>query len=160
MMKNLLPSRPSLRTTSPVVPAIAAVLLLIQVTACQHFEFTQIEPGEKVAFDKVKPILQNRCLPCHQGDYMGSPVPDFRTADGMLNSGRQPPLVDPGEPDNSRILQVVYLRKDGAEAEMPPVGHGLSASEKNILGEWIRQGAPWPKGEKLQSAAVADSAGR
>ena len=143
------------RVLIPAALLVGAGLLLVQFSACQHFEFTQIDPGEQIAFDKVKPILQDRCLPCHQGDYMGSPVPDFRTAEGMFNSGRQPPLVAPGEPDNSRILLVVYLRKDGAEAEMPPVGHGLSASEKNLLGEWIRQGAPWPKGEELQSAAVA-----
>ncbi len=157
-MKDSSALRCLVRVFVPAFLLVCAGLLLVQFSACQQFEFTQIDPGEQIAFDKVKPILQDRCLPCHQGDYMGSPVPDFRTADTMFNSGRQPPLVAPGEPDNSRILQVIYLRKDGAEAEMPPVGHGLSASEKNLLGEWIRQGAPWPKGEVLQSAAVADSA--
>jgi uncharacterized membrane protein len=158
-MKDLSPSQFLARLFSAAALSACIGMLLVHFGACQHFEFTQIDPGEQIAFDKVKPILQDRCLPCHQGDYMGSPVPDFRTADSMFNSGRQPPLVSPGEPDNSRILQVVYLRKDGAEAEMPPVGHGLSATEKNLLGEWIRQGAPWPKGEKLESAAVAASGG-
>jgi hypothetical protein len=40
---------------------------------------------------------------------------------------------------------------------MPPLGHALSEEEKNYLGEWIRQGAPWPSGVELESAAVADT---
>lgn len=110
---------------------------------------------QDIGFDRVKPILESRCLPCHQGDYMGTSIPDFRTAADVYNPDRQPPLIVPGEPEKSRLLQVVYLMED-SEGSMPPVGHSLSVEEKDILGEWIRQGASWPDEEALKSEALQD----
>lgn len=108
-----------------------------------------------MGFDRVRPILENRCLPCHQGDFMGAPVPDFRTVKELYEPARQPRLIIPGDPEGSRLLQVIYLNKETTGA-MPPLGHGLSLEEKNTLGEWIRQGAEWPDGLVLESAAVAE----
>lgn len=145
---------------SPTAGALALVVVfLIGQAGCQQIGIVNLSPDKVIGFEEVKPILQARCLPCHQGDYLGATVPDFRTSEALLGQGGPAPLVVPGEPESSRLLQVVYLEEESGEV-MPPLGHGLSLEEKNRIGEWIRQGAPWPEGEVLQSAPVADTTSR
>ena len=134
---------------------VVIVSLILGHTGCQQIEVAEMPMYQEVGFDRVKPILETRCLPCHQGDYLGTPLPDFRTSKDVYDPTRQPPLVVPGEPEESRLLGVIYLEEE-AETAMPPLGHGLSMEEKNLIGEWIRQGACWPDDEVLQSRAVAD----
>lgn len=129
--------------------------LTLGPVGCESMGVANLPMYQEVGFDQVKPTLEARCLPCHQGDYLGAVIPDFRTSRDAYDPGRNPPLIVPGEPEKSRFLDVLYLdEKSGAS--MPPLGHGLTLEEKNLIGEWIRQGACWPDGEVLQSAAVAD----
>ncbi len=134
---------------------VVIVTLVIGHSGCQQIEVAQLPMYQEVGFDEVKPILEERCLPCHQGDYMGAKIPDFRTSREVYDPTRQPSLVVPGKPEESRLLGVIYLEEEAVSA-MPPLGHGLSMEEKNLIGEWIRQGACWPDDEVLQSRAVAD----
>ena len=134
---------------------IALGALILGNSGCESVGMADLPMHQEVGFDQVKPILQERCLPCHQGEYMGAKVPDFRTSAEVFDPGRQPALVIPGDPERSSLVQVTYLTESTGGA-MPPLGHGLPLEEKNLLGEWIRQGACWPDGEVLQSAAVAD----
>ena len=135
---------------------VVAIALIIGGSGCQNVGMPDVSMYQEVGFDRVKPILQDRCLPCHQGTYMGAVIPDFRTSKELFEPNRQPRLIVPGDPEASRIMQVVYLTKKEGEGAMPPLGHGMTADEMNLLGEWIKQGACWPDGEVLQSAAVAD----
>ena len=128
---------------------------LIGMLGCEQIQVANVPMYQEVGFDQVKPILQEKCLPCHQGNYLGAKIPDFTTSREVYDPARTPRLVVPGEPDQSRLLSVIYL-EEASEAAMPPLGHGVSLEEKNLIGEWIRQGACWPDGETLQSAAVAD----
>lgn len=86
---------------------------------------------------------------------MGAPVLDFRVMKDLYDPARQPRIIVPGDPEGSRLIQVIYLTDEMA-GTMPPLGHGLTLEEKNLLGEWILKGAEWPAGKKLQSAAVVD----
>lgn len=133
--------------------SIVALPLLLSTSGCENIRMSSIPMYQDVGFDQVKPILESRCLPCHQGDYMGTNIPDFRTSADVYNPDRRSPLIVPGEPEKSRLLQVVYLMKD-SEGSMPPVGHSLSVEEKDIIGEWVRQGASWPDDEVLKSDAL------
>lgn len=123
--------------------------------ACQQVGKDGWSTQPVTGFDQVKPILESRCLPCHQGDFMGAPVPDFRTSQALYDPARQPRIIVPGDPERSRLVQVIYLTEESA-GTMPPLGHGLTLEDKNTLGEWILQGAEWPAGKTLQSTAVAD----
>jgi len=105
----------------------------------------------QAGFAEVKPIFEQRCLGCHQGSLLGAPLPDFRTAEGMITAG----YVVPGEPDQSSLLNKVYLPGDDA-GQMPPIGHTLSEKEMNLIGEWILQGADWPHGETLRPAVLKE----
>ncbi|MCB1230903.1 MAG: hypothetical protein KDN19_11580 [Verrucomicrobiae bacterium] len=135
--------------------AAALIALLLGQSACQQIGVADVPMYQEVGFDQVKPVLESRCLPCHQGDYLGARIPDFRTSREVYDPNRQPPLVVPGKPEESRLLDVIYL-SENADTAMPPLGHGLSMEEKNLIGEWIRQGACWPDGETLESEAVLD----
>ncbi len=129
--------------------------LIAGPSGCGNIGVVNLPMYQEIGFDQVKPILQERCLPCHQGSFLGARIPDFRTSAEVYDPARPIPLVVPGDPEGSRLIQVIYLTEKTGQA-MPPLGHGLTLEEKNLLGEWIRQGACWPDGEVLQSAAVAD----
>lgn len=119
---------------------LVSVIAIGGAVGCASFNQ---QGGVSAGFSDVKPILELRCLGCHQGSVLGTPVPDFRTRDGMI-----PGYVVPGEPDESKLIERIYLR-EGDSSNMPPVAHGLSAEEMNLIGEWILQGAEWPTGETL-----------
>lgn len=135
---------------------LAGIVLAAAVNpGCETGEMVRWPADRAAGFAEVKPLLQEKCLPCHQGDFMGAAVPDFRTPTELFDPARRPRLVVPGDPERSRLLQVIYL-VEATPGVMPPLGHGLTPEERNLVGEWIRQGATWPDGEVLQSAAVAD----
>ena len=125
---------------------VLAVAILTAIAGCRTFDQQE---SVNATFADVKPIFEERCLGCHQGSLLGSPVPDFRTAKGMITAG----YVVPGEPEKSTLLNKVYLPGESA-AQMPPIGHSLSAEEMNLIGEWILQGAEWPQGESLRPAVL------
>ena len=125
---------------------ILTATIITAISGCRTFDQQE---SVNAGFADVKPIFEERCLGCHQGSLLGSPVPDFQTAKGMITAG----YVVPGEPDKSTLLNKIYLPGESA-AQMPPVGHSLSQKEMNLIGEWILQGADWPQGETLRPAVL------
>jgi len=94
-------------------------------------------------FDEhVAPILEKRCLPCHNEELKNANI-SFLDRDSLLSGGTFGPAIDPGRPDRS--LLIATLRHEG-ELQMPP-GPKLSSKEISILTEWIKRGAIW--GTKL-----------
>lgn len=51
--------------------------------------------------------------------------------------------IIPGQPEHSRLLQVVTLA-DNQPGAMPPTGHAVSAGEIAALRSWILSGAVIP----------------
>lgn len=101
---------------------------------------------EEVDFARdVKPILEQRCVICHNAQTLPG-KPSFETRALACQPGpRGVPLV-PGNPEASRILAVIALGEVDEQA-MPPVSHRVSDGEKQVLERWIAEGAPWPEGE-------------
>lgn len=100
---------------------------------------------------QVRPLLAKRCFECHgEKKQQGEVRLDLRA---IVIGGEGPagPLVVPGKPEESRILQVIA--HDPADTQMPPKAK-LPDAEIAILTEWVKQGAPWP-----EVPATADSAG-
>lgn len=91
----------------------------------------------------VKPVLENKCLPCHSG---GAASGNFRldTREGAFARGPGGPRIVPGRPDESIILAFASTHKN--MAVMPVVGNRLTPTESRILRRWIMEGAPWPVG--------------
>lgn len=85
--------------------------------------------------EKIRPVIAEHCYECHsdkkqQGDLR------FDRRDAVI-----PHAVKPGQPDQSRFLQV--LKYDPNDTQMPPKGK-LPQDKIDLLTEWVRMGAPWP----------------
>ena len=100
---------------------------------------------------KVRPVLIQQCYGCHSvaaKKTMGKLALDSRSA--LLMGGQTGPVVVPGHPESSRLLEAVrYTRPD---LQMPP-NSKLPDAVIADLTEWIKMGAPWPgeeEGETIQ----------
>jgi hypothetical protein len=93
----------------------------------------------------VAPILENRCLPCHDGTAMPG-LYDLSRRSTAFAVGPAGPRIVPGAPEKS----LVFLNPGGTHEKlqaMPPVGNRLTKAELSILHRWINQGAAWPAGQ-------------
>ncbi len=96
---------------------------------------------------KVRPVLAERCWSCH-GDQKQSSELRLDSRARMMEGGLQGPAIEPGQPENSLLIEVV---NGSGVVKMPPKG-ALQAQEIEAISSWVRSGAPWP--EHLE---VADS---
>jgi hypothetical protein len=105
--------------------------------------------------DKVKPLLESRCVSCHGPDKVkGGLRMDSRAA--LLKGGDNGPAIVPGKPDDSLILQaVMHSKKD---LEMPPK-EKLTTNDIDMLRQWIAAGAPWPENVVMTAPAEAPKPG-
>ncbi len=99
--------------------------------------------------DRVRPLLVERCGECHGGDELKA---DFlATTPGGLRAGSDGGAVlDPGNPDGSRLIELVGY---GADKRMPPTGK-LPDVEIELLRDWVAAGAPMPEGAARERSAA------
>ena len=113
----------------------AAVLLGLPLSAGIDFE------------QQIVPILVTHCRECHNP----------RKADGALRLTTRVGtmrVVVPGSPEKSPL----YLRIEvpgGKPGSMPPDGKQLSKEERELIRQWIIEGAPWPNGVTLEGMKLA-----
>jgi hypothetical protein len=144
---------------SPLRHAFNAVLALACLVACQHApEESETRPAGvnvlsevelakalqgRVHFERhVKPVLEAKCLACHQVEAMPGRI-SLESRESALRSGTLGGFIVAGKPESSRFLQNLA----GVHATaMPPVGEALTPEEAHLLRRWIAQGAEWPAG--------------
>ncbi len=102
--------------------------------------------GEAMFLERVAPLLQNRCLGCHRGLTARGGV-SLATRAELFEGGDNGPVIVSGQPDESRLIEVLT----GEPAEMPAEGAPLSADEVELLRDWVAAGAPWAEGRELQA---------
>lgn len=110
---------------------------------------------------KVRPVLVRHCYACHSaqaGKSEGGLLLDTRA--GLLKGGDRGPAIVPGDVAGSLLLAAVSHADP--DLVMPPKGQPLSAAAIADLREWIRRGAPDPRGgEAVRPAGSIDlEAGR
>lgn len=125
-----------------------AVSLFLLLAACTTT--TPERPVEAIASERyfvmyVKPILESRCVSCHQG---ANPPAGLSL---VQRSGLYAPrrhgraYVVPGDPAASLLLTAV--EPGGSHPRtIPRVADTLSDYELGALYEWIQDGAAWPDG--------------
>ncbi|MDC0325765.1 ankyrin repeat domain-containing protein [bacterium] len=90
----------------------------------------------------VAPLLQTHCVSCHGAELeMG----DYRLDIGDYALDED--VVTPGNSSNSIFIKRLSESKSGIR--MPPTGPELSKAQKQVLSQWIDQGATWPDGVEL-----------
>lgn len=120
---------------APIPVALAVVIL----AGCGRGEE---EPQVSFQADVV-PILERHCLECHDAVGGGTAASGFSVVsyNGVMQGTQYGPVVLPGDPDSSVLIQLVEGRADPS-INMP---HGdnrdLYASEKETLRRWVAQGA-------------------
>jgi len=98
----------------------------------EHFEKT------------VRPLLVERCLKCHGPETSRNNL-RLDSYEGAIKGGKRGAAVVPNAPAESLLLKVV--RRQG-DLKMPPDGP-LSSREISDLELWIKQGAIYPKSNKI-----------
>ncbi len=97
----------------------------------------------------VRTVLSKSCLPCHGASPQGNLQLDTR--EHMLKGGDSGPVLVPGDPARSLLIQSMEHKND--KLKMPP-SKPLSDEEQANLVAWVMQGAPWAGG--AITAADAD----
>lgn len=99
--------------------------------------------------DRVVPILERRCLSCHnETDRKGEF--SLQTQQQLMESG----FVEAGQPDQSHLLSVVLAGASDARPAMPKDADPLSAEDVETLRQWIAAGAEWSKDFRLTEPVV------
>jgi mono/diheme cytochrome c family protein len=93
---------------------------------------------------KIRPVLVEHCYSCHS-DRAEKVKGGLRldTREATLKGGSSGPVLVPGDPDASLLIQAVrYLDQD---LQMPPKDKKLPADQIADLEAWVRMGAPDPR---------------
>ena len=93
---------------------------------------------------KVRPLLIERCVKCHGPETSRSSL-RLDSYEGAIKGGKRGAALVPNAPAESLLLKVV--RRQG-DLKMPPDGP-LSTREISDLELWIKQGAVYPKSNKI-----------
>lgn len=136
--------------------ALAAVLFTRCTTSqpgAHNYSQDRLYPTrvpEKIDFARdVRPIIESQCLECHNSkDARKNAGLNLETRNLAMTSGRQPPVIRPGDPKKSLFIQALQL--DAAHPiSMPPVPDKIWDARLKILEQWIRDGAEWPENIRL-----------
>jgi mono/diheme cytochrome c family protein len=111
--------------------------------------------SEALFRERVVGVFQAHCLACHNDrDKKGGL--SLQTRKGLEAGGDEGKVVEPGDPDRSRIVEVLAAEDGGAE--MPKDGDPLPVADVAAVREWVALGAAWPADVALTPPA-ADSGG-
>lgn len=131
------------------LPGFAAMAVLAFAGASRASD--DLPAGVEYFEKHVRPILAEHCLECHGADKTQANL-RLDSAEGWLGGGDSGPAVVRGKPDESLLVHAI--KHDGSNVEMPPDGK-LSDAKIGLIEEWIRRGAPAPKGPRARAAGKA-----
>ena len=146
-------TRLSLCLTALVVSSGVLVCLGSPVSAQAPTPAGQAPPdAEQAEFFEttIRPLLADNCHACHSAR-VDTPFGGLRldSREGLLAGGDSGPVIVPGRPDESPLVQ----RLHGRPMLMPPLGP-LADDDIAAITTWVERGAPWP--EAALAAAGAD----
>lgn len=98
---------------------------------------------ESISFaGDVFPILELRCLECHQpgGDGFKESGLDVSTYEGLMKGTKHGSIINPGSALTSNFIVLVEGRA-APEIQMPHGRKKLTKCEKGILRRWVNTGA-------------------
>ena len=102
--------------------------------------------GDTVSFNRdIRPILSDNCYACHGPDE-NTREADLRLdieANAFVPHGKYEAAIIKGDPKHSPLYQRIIT--EDADDIMPPLDSHkeLSAEEKRLIEQWIKEGAEW-----------------
>jgi uncharacterized membrane protein len=93
-------------------------------------------------FEDVHPILQTRCVACHQTGQDGFEKSglDLTTYEGVMKGTRHGPMIVAGDPVTSNLMVLIDGKADKS-LQMPHGKKKLSSCDRDLIRKWIKQGA-------------------
>ncbi|CAA7622606.1 c-type cytochrome domain-containing protein [Magnetospirillum sp. UT-4] len=119
------------------IRTLAAAALAVALAAPA---FAKEEP---VSYSEdVSPILQIRCLACHQPGQEGTEKSglDLSTYDGLMKGTKHGAMIVPGDPVTSNLMVLIDGKADKS-LQMPHGKKKLSSCDRDMIRKWIKQGA-------------------
>ncbi len=113
---------------------------------------TPAQGAEKVDFQTIGNLFQAKCFSCHGPEKQRANL-RLDTPAGFQEGGDSGPVVEPGKPDSSRLLDAVLGRN--GQNRMPPKGDPLSEKEVELVRAWIAEGAKMPAAVKTATVDKA-----
>jgi cytochrome c553 len=103
---------------------------------------------------QIKPILVENCFRCHEEKSKGGLR--LNTLEAALKGGDSgKPAIVPGKPAESQLISMIH--PDAGEEIMPPKGDPLSEGDRQLLADWIRQGASFASAsQKIEPTALTE----
>jgi hypothetical protein len=105
---------------------------------------------------EIAPILQKHCAKCHTESKKKGGL-SMNSEAGFREGSEDGPIVEPGHPDKSVMLQLIT--SDDDEEWMPPKGDRLAKNEVELIRNWIAAGAKWEPGYTLEKPAYEPKLG-
>lgn len=102
---------------------------------------------------RIRPLLVNQCVSCHGPDSQESDLRLDSRSQVLEGTADVDPLVVAGQPDASRLFQVILYSDD--DTQMPPKGR-LSEQQIQDVRTWIQSGAVWPSHQEFGQADAFD----
>ena len=138
---------------TPTIPLAALSWVILLAAAPVAGADESPGPGaEGVAFfeAKIRPVLIERCDSCH-GASAEKPKGNLRldTRVAMLKGAGDGPVVVPGKPDDSPLIEAIRYRDE--LLKMPPKAP-LTPAQVADFEAWVRMGAPDPRTEATPAA--------
>lgn len=131
------------------------VLPLLFVSGCQTTAPTTTttakltdQHSEKVFQEVVRPVLEHRCIHCHNNQKPLAGL-NFQSRHTVFEPSPKGAFIVAGNPQESRIWKALSHPKTHPGA-MPGDGWGLTVEKKAAFKAWIESGAFWPKGKPGQ----------
>ena len=125
-----------------------ALILLFSLSVLTCLE------GAEIDFEKqVAPVLEAKCLSCHNPNIMKGDF-SMATKQEILAAGDD--FLIPGDSAESMLHWITLPIDEGEPPEMPEDGDPLTEEEAQALADWIDAGAIWPDGLVLKEASKAD----
>ncbi len=118
-------------------------------------EVVQVKMDDAGVFrDMVKPILEKKCLSCHNNQKAKGELV-METQEQILKGGKNGKLWDATSADLGLLMQRIHLPLE-EKKHMPPIGKPqLTDEEKAILRHWLKNGADFNK--KIKDLADSDT---
>ncbi len=117
---------------------IKVPILLGVIVACFLF-FTH---HDKVDFStQVKPLINNKCISCHGGVKAKGGFSLLFRDEALAKTASGKYAIIPGDPQNSELIK--RINHNDPEERMPYKHDPLTEPEKQLLTDWIKQGAIW-----------------
>jgi len=132
-----------------IAKIVRSTVLLLAVLSSRSFGLAE-ERDREFFETKIRPLLSENCFVCHG---TASPMAglNLSTAETLFKGGATGPVIVKGEPESSRLIDVVRYQ---GPVKMPPSGK-LKDREIADLVEWVKMGAPWPGSQSSAPAPLA-----